>query len=264
MSEPHSCESELCAAIERNENDFYLFGGRHGEKEIGSDGSIDWVIARPYWPNYLIFPRYSGDIAQKLAKLGQRIEHKQLPPLFKVGPLAIPDDLLHYLANAGFTHFDYKPGMALPLKDLRRSPKTALEISEVTGDVELRAFVGKFDQFELSMLRSMSSEPHFHLFLGYHEGQPVATSMVFLSAGVAGIYYVGVDKSRRRQGFGAEITQAAVLKAAELGYSTAVLSATEIGKPVYERLGFRTHFSYEYFWWPETTYEDYNKAVTAS
>ncbi len=78
------------------------------------------------------------------------------------------------------------------------------------------------------------------LFLGRWNGAPVASSNLFLSNGIAGVFQVAVLPEFRRRGCGRRITLAPLLAAREEGAQAAILQATALGEPVYRRLGFRT------------------------
>jgi predicted GNAT family acetyltransferase len=79
----------------------------------------------------------------------------------------------------------------------------------------------------------------------------VGQSVVFLTTGewgVAGIYHVGVVPPARNKGIGKAVTLAACLYAREQGYHYAVLNSTEIGRPTYRQLGFRS-VGEGWTWW---------------
>lgn len=76
-------------------------------------------------------------------------------------------------------------------------------------------------------------------YLGLVDGQPVATSELLCYAGVAGIFSVATLAAHRGKGYGTLITAVPLLEAQRLGYRYSVLQASELGYPIYQRLGYR-------------------------
>ncbi|GAA4988748.1 GNAT family N-acetyltransferase [Kitasatospora paranensis] len=74
--------------------------------------------------------------------------------------------------------------------------------------------------------------------VGRIDGRAVATSAVLISRGVAGIYWVGTDPTYRRRGIGAALTAAAMAIGRQHGALVCTLQASDMGAPVYRRLGF--------------------------
>jgi ribosomal protein S18 acetylase RimI-like enzyme len=72
-------------------------------------------------------------------------------------------------------------------------------------------------------------------FLGYVDGQPVATSAAFLSHGVVDVEMVSCVESHRGTGIGEALTWAATNVAPE---RPAMLMASDLGAPIYRRMGY--------------------------
>jgi GNAT superfamily N-acetyltransferase len=92
-------------------------------------------------------------------------------------------------------------------------------------------------------------EQPFWTYLAMLHGQPVATSQLFLSAGVAGIYNVTCLPEARGRGIGRAIAQAPLLDARTMGYRVAILQASDMGYPVYRRLRFQDYGKLSVYLW---------------
>jgi GNAT superfamily N-acetyltransferase len=80
------------------------------------------------------------------------------------------------------------------------------------------------------------------MFLGSIDGQDVATSMAVVTGGLVGVYNVQVRPDFRSRGLGRAMTQAALAAGSRHGCTAATLQSTEMGLPVYERMGFTTQY----------------------
>ena len=89
--------------------------------------------------------------------------------------------------------------------------------------------------------------PDLTLYVGYVDGEPVATSALVATHRVAGVYNVACLPSHRKRGYGEAMTWHAVRSGADIGCIMASLQASEMGRPVYERMGFRLVAPYRTF-----------------
>ncbi|MFK3981958.1 GNAT family N-acetyltransferase [Micromonospora sp. NPDC050397] len=74
----------------------------------------------------------------------------------------------------------------------------------------------------------------------FDDGPVAGTAVAWLSHGLLTLYFVGTQPEHRRRGVGAAMTVAAIDLARERGVGTVALTSSEVGKPLYGRLGFRT------------------------
>ena len=59
-----------------------------------------------------------------------------------------------------------------------------------------------------------------------------------------GVYSIATMGAARRRGYGAAMTARIVAEGVAAGCDVAIVQASEMGRPIYERLGFRTVVHY--------------------
>ena len=245
-----SSDSAVTVAIEQNNIDLFLFAAESGGKTILREEDYTGVIGKPWWPNYLVEPRFREAMLKKrIQRIREGIEQRELPPLLKFGPKAQPANLRNELLRNGFVAMDHDPpGMAMELDAMNgvRPFPLDLRIERVGDDNGLREWLSFFPLFEFDMFKALIQSPQVRLYVGRIDGEPVGTSMLFLSSGVAGIYQVEVSPEHRRKGIGTAMTLAPTKGARQIGYRIAVLQASKMGEPVYRKIGFRSYFKYNY------------------
>ncbi len=150
---------------------------------------------------------------------------------------------------------DAVPGMILENPGKRLKKVRDLDIRVPASEQELEDFArvvaAGFDA-PLEMTRALAGFARFgipdqELYVGYHDGQAVASSTLALTHRVAGVYNVATLPTARRRGYGEAMTAHAVRRGAERGALIASLQASDMGRPVYERMGFRVTAWYRTF-----------------
>ena len=168
----------------------------------------------------------------------------------------IDDRFVRTLARAGLEPGEVStPGMvAFPInhEPIGRSRTPDLEIRRVTDaggiDVHCRVVTAGFGSDRAVALGSacpdLLDRRECVVDVGYADGRPVASGLGWRSGRTIGVYSIATVPEARRRGYGAAMTARVVADGAAAGCDVAALQASEMGRPIYERLGFRTVVRY--------------------
>jgi GNAT superfamily N-acetyltransferase len=90
---------------------------------------------------------------------------------------------------------------------------------------------------------------HFHQngyegFIALSGDEPAGTGMILFHHGVAWLGAIIVDEKYRNKGLGTTITKHLIERSENLGAESVILIASEIGYPLYAKLGFETELNY--------------------
>lgn len=155
------------------------------------------------------------------------------------------------LRSAEFTPSDHAlPGMALhPLPE--HQPSRDLEIRsgiETHADHCLVASEGfgiPIEYVESMMTPAMARRDDVRFYAGYLNGEPVASALGLVHEGSITVFNVATLPDHRGRGYGATMTNEAVLGGKENGCEVAFLQSTAMGLSLYQGLGFRTIVEYD-------------------
>lgn len=152
------------------------------------------------------------------------------------------------------------PGMALhPIGHSRTSDPDGHDIRRVTDQAgmedHIRTLARGFGMPE-EFLREILPEdtwlqPGNAVYVGYTDGEPVTTGFGVRTGTTIGVYNISTIESARRRGLGAAITERVGADGAAAGCDVAILQASPMGQPVYERIGYRTVVEYDGYTEPE-------------
>jgi Acetyltransferase (GNAT) family len=170
-------------------------------------------------------------------------------------------ELTSLIQEFGLVKVEQQPGMFLDAVP-EETPKvpTGFEIKQVSDIEVIRVMLGigmtSFGNWSGAIPEPMATALSGTMlparpscYLGYFEERPVATSIRLSAHGVAGIYFVGTLPEFRRRGFGEAMTWRAVIDGKKEGCIHCCLQASQLGRPIYERMGFRRVIDYE-IWRP--------------
>ncbi len=196
-------------------------------------------------------------------------KQRSVPFMWWIGPSSRPKDLGEIISTYGLTKLEHdSPGMAVDLRKLDKAPfheainRSNVTVKQVQNADDLRkwcSIVGKcFDLPEVvtnafyELMTVVLGQKNVVNYLAFLNGDPIASSNVLYSAGVAGIWCVGTLSKYRGQGIGTAITMAPLLDAQKRGFKIGILNSSEHGFNVYRRIGFKKTCEWrQYVWTPD-------------
>ncbi|MEM8531977.1 MAG: GNAT family N-acetyltransferase [Chloroflexota bacterium] len=247
---------ELMPAFDANLVEFWATYGRAPNYEAHERNDMVKCMTGVPFPlfNGVYYAQLTQDaVAREIAELKTDVHRMQMPSFWWVGPDSKPDDLSNHLKQAGFVPAGSMTNMVVDLNTLDANtplpPEFSIRIVEDTDTLDTWAHVVAVG----SELPPNANEPlrvleqavgirPKHLsrrYIGYVNDVPVATSVLVLHAGIAGMYAVSTLEAYRQRGIGAAMTRLPLLDARAMGYQVGILQATQMGEPVYRRLGFQ-------------------------
>jgi ribosomal protein S18 acetylase RimI-like enzyme len=247
---------DLVAAINANlvEQFRYLASSPRGELH-DSPHLRWWLTGLPHpWLNGVQSAQLPPDSALEIVQ--KAVAHFRSRAVTGISwwsePGAETGELGKHLLPHGFTFYEGPPGMAADLwalnADLRAPPDLRIEPVQDVDTLKqwVHTFIAGFGFLPrssadtlLDLYIGLGFDLPMRSYLGLLKGKPVATSQLFLLAGVAGINGVATLPEARRQGIGTALTLAALRDAQSMGYRIGSLQAAPMGLGIYRRLGFQ-------------------------
>jgi GNAT superfamily N-acetyltransferase len=184
--------------------------------------------------------REQGD--EFVVRLREEIDDRFIPTLVQAGLEATGAET----STPGMVAFPIDHGA------IAKQAARGLEIQRVTDaagiDAHRRAVTAGFGSDPAVALGNVCPElldrPDCVMYVGYASGKPVASGMGWRTGRTIGVYSIATMKSARRRGYAAAMTARVVADGARAGCTVAALQASEMGRPIYERLGFQTVVRY--------------------
>ncbi|MBN2167839.1 MAG: GNAT family N-acetyltransferase [Actinobacteria bacterium] len=193
------------------------------------------------------------DIKKKVAGTLDFFRKRDLPMLWWITPSTKPPHLNTELEKEGLVLAEAVSGMGmdlgrfsgdaehsssaviLPVKDKDDLDKW---LSVFETSYEMPGFIIPFFRDAMRYAGLGPAFPFRHFTCLINE-TPVACATIFIHENTAGLYNVGTVPQARGKGAGAAISAHSISEAIDSGCRAMVLHATEMGEPIYKRLGFK-------------------------
>jgi GNAT superfamily N-acetyltransferase len=247
----------VARAIEENAAQLLLTMGRAGGGEEYRDDHLHWTIGgSPIdYHNAVVHADLTTATADAAIQMVvEKLREKTVPGSWHVTEAMRPLNLADRLAEAGFTNGGSEPCMAVRIDVMHEQAMPSnVRIIRAGSDGDIDTWVNTLARGfgegereanwvgEVYKRVGLGDHSPFRHFIALLDDQPAGTASLFLDGSTAGIYFVMTAPEARRMGIGAALTQHALRVARNLGYHIGVLGSSEMGYPVYRRLGFEAY-----------------------
>ncbi len=261
-----SNDDQRMQLIEDNVPAFLLEMGRVGGGDERQDAEIMWTVGGSPLAYHNAVVRCDADSSRAdslIEAWASELQRRGLSGSWHVSASMRPVDLVERMVARGFEDGGDEPGMIADLAvvplDLPMPPEFA--IGRVVDDAGMGAYEGvlaadfgegpKEAAWVADVFRRIgyNDDVPWRHYVGRLGGEPVSTVTMFLTPGVAGIYFVCTASAARKRGIGGATTLHAMRNGRAMGCAHAVLGSSPMGYGVYRRLGFEEVCRYRIMEW---------------
>lgn len=202
--------------------------------------------------------------ARRALTVVERVGQRGVPWLFVVpeafAPGGDPEAAADALIRLGFQRSLVLTGMATSALTPPRHEAAGLELRRVS-DAETRAALADLNCgcYGIPLPAGRATIAHESIWtdltfgrVGYVDGQPVCCTATFIVEGTAYVGFVATAAEHRRKGYGEAVMRSSLDDAlSATGIRRTALHATDMGRPVYEAMGYRALTRFFFYAPPE-------------
>ncbi len=145
--------------------------------------------------------------------------------------------------------------MVLSVKDIKTRLSSTTQIRPVKTAQEMKAWAevasqvfGEFgESIPVSLVQRMQDNAHVHLVIAWFNEEAAGTGLMVEDASIAGIHYIGILPSYRRQGLARQIMNHLMYLIQIRHCEYATLQASKTAEGLYRKLGFTRQFTIKNF-----------------
>jgi len=257
-------DNNLFRAMDQNMGGYWSRYGLAEGCTLHSTPAVTWIytgLQFSLFNGVTVVDTDADGVKQTVEGLRSHIATRPAPVLWWISPQSRPDNIGSLLEQHGLQAVGEVPAMAMPLEDLDDRLETIPGFTVERVDIaDKQATWGRIAAIgngcsddvirEMSQLEGSIDDPRYReqlRYIGYLDGEPVASTAVVLEAGIAGVYAVATVPKARRKGIGQYLTVMPLLEARRRGYRVGILQSSSAGYSIYRRIGFKDVFKYKLY-----------------
>jgi GNAT superfamily N-acetyltransferase len=226
--------------------------------------AVTWCVTDSAIPgfNIVVDAKITPEnLEDKIDEILQTLAASGLSITWIVGPSMRNTGLKDHLQSHGWTKVGESPTLVLDVqqKETHMESPAGLTIERVDTYTKLEQYVRTLTAgygFPASLVRYLHNlrldedlleDPRIHYYLGWFNGEPVATAALLQGDDIVGINSVSTLSQMRHRGIGTAMLQTIVMEARRLGYRIITLQSTPMGMEFYYQFGFQDYCTFEVY-----------------
>jgi ribosomal protein S18 acetylase RimI-like enzyme len=197
--------------------------------------------------NYIVVATDSADVVPTFESYVDVCGERDLPFAAMFDP-EVNRAVVQAAERSGLVHAGAWPLMVCPADGVRAYPKPGIEVLPLEGaadaegvsDVLAGAFRMPIDSVRRSRHLEICKIPGFEIYVARQDGRVVSTVSATWHDRLVGIWAMGTSPEAQGKGAGKALLSQVMAEHHDRGAEAFFLGATPSGKPLYERLGYRT------------------------
>ena len=249
---------EIDSIIEKQIYDLFLYIAQNGGRKVFVGKDIKWVNTIPsIWPNFIFEFHFKPDeLDFRVREINREIEQLNAPPLCIVPTNEQTGHLIGALEKNGLRLSAQWTGMAMDLALFQDHPLLEGFVIHQVNDLSLleewctvaSKYLFNNSLLDIDLFSNFTNDKNIKMFLGKYNEIPVASSLMYLTDDVVGLYMIATSNEYRNRGFGSAITSFTISEAKKMNCQTVILHATPAGRGIYKKIGFIDFKEYNIFW----------------
>ena len=202
--------------------------------------------------NYLVAGSAEADAIEGFRSFVRYADERELP-FCTIVAASVADELSGVCENLGLIHATQWPLMVCPGEAAQALPTEGVTVRAVNGDEDVaamsralaEAFSMPAESIERAMPLRLYDSPAIDTYVAEYEGDVLSSVTITRHGDVVGVWAMGTKAAAQGKGIGRALLSTVMAAEREAGAEAFFLGATPAGRPLYERLGYRTVFSAE-------------------
>ncbi len=237
-----------------NHYEFYRYLGASSFRKLGED-KIKWIDASPSsWPKLVFDVQDDSKMTvNDVDEIVLQMEKKEIPSLWILNDKQ-EANTCKLLENHQLRLIRDWPGMSMDKAKFQDDISiSSSEVKQVNSLSDLQIWLTIFntvfnEKVDRKLMLSFLYDSNVFMYTGFHQDEPSATALGFVTNNTVGIYMLGVLPTTRKSGLARKLVCKIMQETFQHKVDLAVCSAMIDGVEFWKKMGYEQHSTFKIYW----------------